>query len=402
MCTSKASFLLAGVFFAAAALPSFPVWARPRGPRAPSRLAPAAPPRLETRLDATGRNLSGELFYATCDYAQGCDTLEFASLDLATMAKTDLFDFPLGSYDDAFVADDTLIENEVTISLNWDSHPDWGYLAVFDLPTRKLVSGRNSSSCYALYQDPTRPSALLCLNLVAKAYCPPGTDTQCTLLKSIDRASGAETLIAAIQPGMAPFTVEALDLATGLLYACFAPVNGGADFVLVSIDVATGEVKHTAPFPYTRAFIELEYSQKTEKLYAVVEDSSSGKPLVYAGTVDPATATGTPLGPSSFFNASFPPATGGFYNRELGWWGEGRNSCPREKPLGLTPPHTHTHARAHVLQSSTPSLHSPTSLGCSSPPRSTTSTKAPRRAIPSSTLSPIRSPRASSFLMRWC
>lgn len=43
----------------------------------------------------------------------------------------------------------------------------------------------------------------------------------------------------------------------------------------------------------------------------MVEDSGR----VYAGTVDPATAVGLPLGPNSYFNASFPPATGGFYNQ---------------------------------------------------------------------------------------
>jgi hypothetical protein len=233
----------------AAAGPTFPVWARPRGPRGLSRF-PSFPPSLRTVYNP--RNLSGSLFFGTCDLPS-CDTLEFATLDLASLAKTDLFDFPPDTYDDAFVANDVLIGNEVTISLNSDAHPDWGFLAVFDLPTRTLKSGRNSSSCFALWQDPAHPASLLCLNLVSKAYCPPGTDTQCTLFKSIDRATGAETLIAAIQPGMAPFTVEALDPVTGLIYACFAPVNGGGDFVLVSIDTATGEAKHTAPFPYTRA-----------------------------------------------------------------------------------------------------------------------------------------------------
>lgn len=158
----------------------------------------------------------------------------------------------------------------MTISLQYDSDPTRGYLAVFDITTRKLVSGRNSSSCFALWQDPVNPSALLCLNLVSKDSCPPGTDTQCTLLKSIDRATGTEKLIAAIQPGMAPFTVEALDPVTGLIYACFAPLNGGGNFVLVTIEATTGTVVHTAPFPHTRAFIELEYSAKTGKLYAVV------------------------------------------------------------------------------------------------------------------------------------
>jgi len=104
-------FLLLSIVTAVVATPSFPVWARARGPRAPgSRLTP------HTLIDK--KNLSGNLFYAACDLTHGCDTLEFATLDLATLAKTDLFDFPLGSYDDAFVADDVLIGNEVSETLH--------------------------------------------------------------------------------------------------------------------------------------------------------------------------------------------------------------------------------------------------------------------------------------------
>ena len=108
--------LLLAIVAAAAATPSFPIWARLRGPRTlGSRLAPQSTGQgvhVHTLVDT--KNLSGSLFYATCDLAHGCDTLEFATLDLATLAKTDLFDFPLGSYDDAYVADDVLIGNEVS------------------------------------------------------------------------------------------------------------------------------------------------------------------------------------------------------------------------------------------------------------------------------------------------
>ena len=89
----------------AAAGPTFPVWARPRGPRGLSRF-PSFPPSLRTVYNP--RNLSGSLFFGTCDLPS-CDTLEFATLDLASLAKTDLFDFPLDTYDDAFVANDVLI-----------------------------------------------------------------------------------------------------------------------------------------------------------------------------------------------------------------------------------------------------------------------------------------------------
>ena len=303
------AFLL---FTTAAAAASFPQWARPRQQR---RLASLAPPQLSVLTNA--QNLSGALFYATCDLP-ACDTLEFASLDLATDAKTDLFDFPLDSFEDAYVADDVLIGNSVTISLNWDKDPTWGYLATFDLATRKLVSGRNSSSCFALWENPAEPQAsLLCLNLVAASDpgCPAGTTSQCTLLKAIDRASGAERLIAGLLANYAPFTVEALDPTAGLIYGMFELLNGGEPEI-VTINARTGAVEHSVSFRNSLAFIELEHSVRTGKLYAVVQDTdAAGKPIAYAGTVDPATAVATPLGPKAFFNVSFPPAAGGFFNQ---------------------------------------------------------------------------------------
>jgi len=294
--------------FSCATQAAFPAWARPRVSH--RRFVSAGPPNV------TDSNLTGSLFYATCDLPS-CDTLEFATLDLATGAKTDLFDFPLDSFEDAYVADDVVIGSEVTISLNYDSDPSWGYLLVFDLSTRKIVRGRNSSSCFALWENPAEPqTSLLCLNLVPKGpSCPPGTTTQCTLLKSIDRGTGAEHTIAGLLPDYAPFTVEALDTATGLIYAAFELLSGGNP-ELVSIDARTGKIVNTATFRYSLAFIELEYSSRTGGLYAVVQDTGTpGKPLAYAGKVNPITAVPTPLGPRSYFNVSFPPATGGYFNQ---------------------------------------------------------------------------------------
>jgi hypothetical protein len=298
---------------AAAASSWSPTWARPRARR--GSIASRGTPALRVITDT--QETSGALFFATCDLP-ACRTLEFAALDLATDAKTDLFDFPLDSFEDAFVADDVLIGDEVTISLNWDADPTRGYLAVFDLATRTLVSGRNSSSCFALWEDPAAPAtSLLCLTLVAASDpgCPAGTASQCTLLKAIDRATGAERLVAGILANYAPFTVEALDPAAGLIYGMFELLDGGAPEI-VTIDARSGSVVRTAPFRNSLAFIELEHSARTGKLYAVVQDTGTGgKPVAYAGTVDPATAVPTPLGPKSFFNVSFPPATGGFFNQ---------------------------------------------------------------------------------------
>lgn len=302
----------------------------------------STPPTLH--LQPGSAPLAGNLFYGTCNLPS-CSTLEFASLDLATQVKKDLFDFPLNSYEDAYVADNVLIDDEVTVSLNWDVDPTWGYLAVFDLTTNKLVSGKNSSSCFALWENPAEPkTSLLCLNLVSKQpACPPGTTSQCTLLLAIDRATGKETLIASMLGNYAPFTVETLDTANGMIYATFELLDGGLP-ELVSIDARTGKIVHTVSFQPTLAFIELEWSAKTGKIYAVVQDTGAGgKPLVYAGTVAPTTAVATPLGPKSYFNASFPPATGGFFNREFlfGWF----NLCgaaEKATPTLFLPSHPHS------------------------------------------------------------
>jgi hypothetical protein len=309
--------------------------ASPRAGLLPRR--PAPPPSLQ--LQPGSAPLAGHLFYGTCDLPS-CDTLEFAALDLATQAKTDLFDFPLDSFEDAYVADDVLIGTEVTISLNWDKDPAWGYLAVFDLTTNKLVSGRNSSACFALWENPAQPAtSLLCLSLVAaQPACPRATTSQCTLLLAIDRATGKETLVASLMPNFAPFTVETLDAPKGLIYATFELLDGGLP-QLVTIDARTGSVRHTAAFQPTLAFIELEHSAKTGKVYAVVQDTgAAGRPVVYAGTVDPATAVARPLGPKAFFNASFPPATGGFFNRA---WVPGAHARPSPPPTHTHPPRLH-------------------------------------------------------------
>lgn len=278
--------------------------ATPARPRSPPSFPPGSP-------------LQGSLFYGTCNLP-ACDTLEFASYDLATGATTDLFDFPLDSFDDGYVADNALYNDSVVISLQYDSAPDVGYLVTFNLTTNALISGRNSTPCFGLWPDVDAPSTtLLCLALVpASAKCPPTTTSQCTQLLRIDRATGAETLLASFLPDYAPFTVEALDAARGVVYSTFELLSGGTP-ELITLDARTGAVLNTAPFPYTLAFLEFEVSAaRGGRVYAVVQDGAHpGGTVAYAGTVDTATATATPLGPKAYFNVSFPPATGGFFNQ---------------------------------------------------------------------------------------
>ena len=257
--------------------------------------------------------IPGDLFYGTCNLP-ACSTLEFAAFNLSTQVSTDLFDFPMDSFEDGYVADDVLIQTgsstEVVISLQYDNSTSNGYLATFDLASRKLVGGVATPFCFALWLDPFQPKgktdSLLCLSLGAPAPC--GGSTQCTYLQRISRSTGATTVIAAMLPDYCPFTVEALDPILGLIYSTFEECSGaGGGPLIATIDARTGAVKATVHFPYTLAFIEFEYRASNGRVYAVVQDTSNAaQPVAYLATVDPVTATPTPLGPAAYYNVSFP------------------------------------------------------------------------------------------------
>ena len=343
----------------AATATAFPTWGASgaRRRRRPSGSAAASSPAAPL-LDAG--SLTGALFYGTCNLP-ACSTLEFASWGLANGTRTDLFDFPLDSFEDGYVADNALFEDTVVISLQSDASPDTGALVTFNLTTNSLISSLKTTPCFALWPHPDAPaSALLCLALVGAkdARCPAGTTDQCTLLLRVDRGSGAETLVAGLLAGYAPFTVECLDTAKGAIYSTFELLNGGLP-QMVAIDARSGAVLRTVPFPVALAFLELEYSVARGRVFAVVEDSTGAKPVAYAGAVDVVAATATPLGPNSFFNVSYPPAVGGFFNQFVG-------GARRARPRGLNRSthaqhtrtwHAHTHARAHTRRRAEHHLH---------------------------------------------
>ena len=268
---------------------------------------------LATATQSFSSVIPGDLFYGTCNLPE-CSTLEFAAFNLSTQISTDLFDFPTDSFEDGYVADDVLIQTgsstEVVISLQYDNSTSNGFLATFDLASRALVGGVASPFCFALWLDPFQPTgktdSLLCLSLGAPAPC--GGKTQCTYLQRVSRSTGAATVIAAIMPDYCPFTVEALDPVAGLIYSTFEECSGaGGGPLIATIDARTGAVKTTVHFPYTLAFIEFEYRAANGRVYAVVQDTSdAAKPVAYLATVDPVTATPTPLGPAAYYNVSFP------------------------------------------------------------------------------------------------
>ena len=336
----------------AATAAAFPTWGasgarrrrQPSGILAPSSPRPSS---LPAPLLGAG-NLTGALFYGTCNLP-ACSTLEFASWGLANGTRTDLFDFPLDSFDDGYVADNALFLDTVVISLQSDSAPDTGALVTFNLTTNALISSLKTTPCFALWPHPDAPAAaLLCLALVGAkdARCPAGTTDQCTLLLRVDRGTGAETLVAGLLAGYAPFTVECLDTAQGAIYSTFELLNGGLP-QMVAIDARSGAVLRTVPFPVALAFLELEYSVARGRVFAVVEDGTGAKPVAFAGAVDVVTATATPLGPGSYFNVSYPPAVGGFFNQFVS--GRRHPSPPSSPgPRGPAAHATHSHAHTHA------------------------------------------------------
>jgi hypothetical protein len=282
--------------------------------------------RLDSRslskreLSSLSASIPGDLFYGTCNLPD-CSTLEFAAWNLTTDSSVDLFDFPLHSFEDTYVADDLLIQpgdgtTEVVISLQFDNATQDGYLVTFDIDKRVVVGGVRADFCFAIWLDPFQKSStdsILCLALGPGAPC--GGSTQCTSLVRISRTTGASTTIASFLPDYCPFTVQALDPNAAIIYATFESCNGGLP-ALVQIDARSGAILKSVSFPITLAFIEFEWRASTRKIYAVVQDSSNrAAPVAYLGIVDPATATAAPLSPAAYFNVSFPPSTGGFINQ---------------------------------------------------------------------------------------
>jgi len=239
-----------------------------------------------------GQSLTGELFFGTCDLPS-CDTLAFAALNLTDGSEAPLFDFPLDSFEDGYVASNVLIGGAVVMSLQYDGAPSQGFLATFDVAARRLTGGFNASFCFGLWADPADASgdALLCMALEPR--CDGGA--QCSQLRRLSRGARTDELLFSFAPDMAPYTVDTLDAAKGLVYSLFGPLNGGGGDVLYHVN-ASGVVAQV-PVRHSLAFLELEYDAKSGAVYAVVEDAAAGAPQgAYLATVDAATGAATPVG----------------------------------------------------------------------------------------------------------
>lgn len=269
----------------------------------------AAAPRVRVR-DALARAsaalapvqpaaLAGELFYATCALP-ACETLALSLFDLANASSTNLFDFPLDSFEDGYVADSVLAPGGVVIlSLQYDGRPQQGFLLSFNLTSRTILSGFNSSFCFALFLDPSDATGdnLLCLAL--EPTCDGGS--QCSQLRHISRAAQTDTLVSQFMPNAAPYTVSCLDTKRNLIYSTFGGLNTIGPNLIAAITIDTGVVVNNASFPISTAYIELEYDYVTDAVYAVVEDAQDG---AFFGTVEPSTGVATPVG-TNRFNTSY-------------------------------------------------------------------------------------------------
>jgi hypothetical protein len=272
-----------------------------------SLLSVAAAAATATTLPSS--SLAGDLFFATCNLPE-CSTLALALYSLAGENGTDIFDFPFDSFEDGYVADNIVVGNELIMSLQYDGRPQQGYLLSFDLAKKTITSGFNSTMCFNLWLSPTDPDTIYCL--AVEPTCDGGS--QCSEIHHISRSTHKDTLVSSFLPNYAPYTVSALDTKRNLIYSTFAPLNGGGNSLLLTINPDTGAVLNQTSFPYNVAFIELEYDSVTDKLYAVTQDGVKGE--TYFGTVDPTTATGTPLGPKAVFNTTY-------WNQCVIWGGGG-------------------------------------------------------------------------------
>lgn len=263
---------------------------------AAGRVLPASP-----LLASSSPGLDGKLFLATCNLP-ACSTLSFAYYDLSTNTTTDVYDFPFDAFEDAYVADNVLVNTTYILSLQYDSDPSQGYLLSFDTATNKVVGGFNTTFCFNLFVDPSDLSGDTLLCLAVLPNCKGGS--QCSELHRISISRQTDVKLSSFLPNYAPYTVSTMDTKRNIIYSAFAPLNklGVAGDVLASFDAATGRLLQTVPFPpETIAFIELEYDAVTDETYAVIMQGGS----TFFGTVNLTTAVGTPIGPKSTFDTSY-------------------------------------------------------------------------------------------------
>jgi hypothetical protein len=247
---------------------------------------------------AQNKPLAGDLFFATCNLPE-CSTLELSLYDLATQSISKLYDFPFDDFEDGYVADSFVIpgSRQVVISLQYDSKPEQGFLLTFDVASKKIVDGFNSSQCFNMWLDPsdTLQDRILCLSLQAK--CDGGS--QCTELRHLSRSAHTDTLISSFLPNFAPYTVSCLDIKKGLIYSTFGPLLSGHN-VFAAIDPKTGKVLSQPTFPISTAYIELEYDSINDLTYGVVEDSDG----VFVATIDPASGVAKPVSNAAQLNTT--------------------------------------------------------------------------------------------------
>jgi hypothetical protein len=239
--------------------------------------------------------LRGELVYLTCNLP-ACSTLAVALYDLEHASSTTLFDYPQGSFEDGYVADNILVGDELIISLQYDSKPAQGFLSSLNLTSRTLMGSFDASQCFSMWLDPANSDTILCLAL--EANCAGGS--QCTELRHISRSTKEDKLVASFLPDFAPYTVSCFDTKKNVIYSTFGPLTSGHN-VLATIDPQTGKVLAQPTFPISTAYIELEYDRVTDKIYGVVEDAQDG---AFVGTVDPASGAATPISAKAALNTT--------------------------------------------------------------------------------------------------
>ena len=260
---------------------------------APALLFAAA---LSLPLPAAPLLAAGRLAYLTCDFP-ACESVVLSSLDLASGASTPLWSLPTGSLDDAYTGNVLLADaSTLLLGLQYDAAPAQGALVTFDLAARAPRATLNVSSCVVLLLDPADAAGtrLLCLAIVQGG--PAGETTQ---LRHIDRASGADTLVATLFPGHATFG-EAV-LSRGVLFVPMAPLDGGP-FFIAAVDPQSGRVLATnATFPFTLTMVGLVADAPAPgdgSALSVVrtEDGNGGDVRGFLARVDLATAAVTQIG----------------------------------------------------------------------------------------------------------
>ena len=302
-------------------------------------------------------NLLPSLLLATCSIAapitggltfltfqEGTYDVELGVFDLASSAPQSLYNFSTAEFESgywvesSFIAGDSNSTHATWVSnLQYDDNQTQGALLEIEL-TDLALRWVNATYCWSMFLDARDPSGNTVLCVADNAMDlsrsrgrrasrgtplrsqpsgnrgPPRnlaltmpTDTRDVLVYSIERLSGTETLVGEFAVGLEEDIAVTYDSKRNIIWAMLQNDVTNANY-LVGFDVAAGTpVPNAAPVAYDKLIYAMQYDLVLDSIVAVVSTWDATKQAWNTGfgSIEPHTATFTPIGPVNGTFAAF-------------------------------------------------------------------------------------------------